>query len=280
MVNIAFAGIYPFSEVHLTSLLDAENIRVKYVLTSQRKRPLLSSAFAQKFAGPNAPRFVGSQSELQSLLKSDLSFLESAWLVSAGFPEKLLRSTLELFDGRTMNVHPSLLPEHRGPDPVRRGILDGDNIFGFSFHSLTNRFDVGNIYHQSSMSLSANLITEEVVSRLAAKSAATLVRMFRGEHLWNVKLSEKIKWELHGYENATTRENFQLLGSDSSDQVSRKIRAAGLSREVYWTSGEGRVKTLSAPASLGVQASSYIHLAGNLIEVSWETGGVVTVVYR
>ena len=46
---------------------------------------------------------------------------------------------------RFFNLHPSLLPRHRGHDPVFHGMLAGDGSFGFTVHALAPRVDTGAI---------------------------------------------------------------------------------------------------------------------------------------
>lgn len=69
-------------------------------------------------------------------------------VVSAGYslllPEDLYRGVAQA----GINVHPSLLPQYRGADPVRRAILDGVAETGVSLHLLTQAFDEGPLLWQ------------------------------------------------------------------------------------------------------------------------------------
>jgi methionyl-tRNA formyltransferase len=48
-----------------------------------------------------------------------------------------------------LNLHPSMLPAYRGPDPITRQLSDGQGNFGVSLHLLTRRFDQGDIVAQT-----------------------------------------------------------------------------------------------------------------------------------
>ncbi|HYI49394.1 MAG TPA: phosphoribosylglycinamide formyltransferase [Allosphingosinicella sp.] len=56
-------------------------------------------------------------------------------LLSAGFVSK--------WEGRILNIHPSLLPLHKGLDTHRRALLAGDEYAGCSVHLVTADLDSG-----------------------------------------------------------------------------------------------------------------------------------------
>src|ERR671936_350010 len=47
-----------------------------------------------------------------------------------------------------LNIHPSLLPRHRGPEPIYWTISSGDREAGISIHLTTERTDAGPILAQ------------------------------------------------------------------------------------------------------------------------------------
>jgi methionyl-tRNA formyltransferase len=47
------------------------------------------------------------------------------------------------------NLHPSMLPQHRGPDPIGQQLASGNQGFGVTLHLLNARFDQGDIVAQS-----------------------------------------------------------------------------------------------------------------------------------
>ena len=56
-----------------------------------------------------------------------------------------------ILDGRsTINVHPSLLPQYRGPAPIENAIINGDQHTGITLQTIsTEAFDKGIIFAQS-----------------------------------------------------------------------------------------------------------------------------------
>ena len=50
-----------------------------------------------------------------------------------------------------LNIHPSYLPDHRGPEPVMWGLLDRQQAFGITLHMIDSRVDTGEIVSQASV---------------------------------------------------------------------------------------------------------------------------------
>jgi methionyl-tRNA formyltransferase len=56
-----------------------------------------------------------------------------------------------------INVHPALLPHHRGPFPTFHALMTRDPLFGVTVHKLTAKIDAGNILAQTCMVLSPDI---------------------------------------------------------------------------------------------------------------------------
>lgn len=84
-----------------------------------------------------------------------------------------------------VNVHPSLLPRHRGASPVAATILAGDAVTGVTLLCLDEGLDTGPILAQEEMALQGNETCGELTAKLASRGARLLVRtlpaFLRGE---------------------------------------------------------------------------------------------------
>ena len=69
------------------------------------------------------------------------------------FPSVLSPAVLELPSAGAINVHMSLLPKHRGPDPLFWTYLGDDRETGVTVHWLTDRADAGDIVLQRKIPL-------------------------------------------------------------------------------------------------------------------------------
>ena len=88
----------------------------------------------------------------------------------AGYMRLLSKSFVERWAGRILNIHPSLLPLHKGLDTHRRALLAGDEYAGCTVHVVTDDLDSGPIIAQSKVkilprddadSLAARVLEEE-----------------------------------------------------------------------------------------------------------------------
>lgn len=79
---------------------------------------------------------------------------ENVELVLVGtWSEKLEMSVINIPVIGTVNVHPSLLPQYRGPNPYLQTILQGEEKSGVTFHLMNEKFDSGSILAQKEIEI-------------------------------------------------------------------------------------------------------------------------------
>lgn len=69
-------------------------------------------------------------------------------IVLAGYMRILSPSFIAQFAGRIINIHPSLLPRHKGLDTHRRVLQAGDTEHGATVHLVENELDSGPLLMQ------------------------------------------------------------------------------------------------------------------------------------
>jgi phosphoribosylglycinamide formyltransferase 1 len=106
------------------------------------------------------------------------------WLVLAGFMRILTPAFVRRFEGRMLNVHPSLLPAFTGLHTHRRAIEAGCKLAGATVHFVTADLDHGPI------------VAQAVVPVLAQDTEACLAqRVLEREH---VLYPMALRWCLEG----------------------------------------------------------------------------------
>ena len=110
----------------------------------------------------------------------------------AGYDQLLHRSFFEHFTGRTINVHPSLLPRHGGRGmmgmAVHRSVLAaGDSETGATVHEVTPELDAGPALAQARLAV----IPEERAEELAA-------RVLELEHRLVVEVLKRLSGSMTG----------------------------------------------------------------------------------
>lgn len=80
---------------------------------------------------------------------------ETHLLVTASFGRILRPSLLRLFPpAQRLNVHPSLLPAYRGPAPIQRALMRGENVTGVCVIDMMEKkegIDAGSVWGCESM---------------------------------------------------------------------------------------------------------------------------------
>lgn len=74
-------------------------------------------------------------------------------LLVSGFAIILKKPLLELPRIGCINMHSSLLPRHRGPNPFSAAIVQGDSHSGVTFHVVEEGIDTGDILDQTSFEI-------------------------------------------------------------------------------------------------------------------------------
>src|SRR5439155_12943438 len=106
-------------------------------------------------------------------------------IVIAAYGQILPRAVLDLPPLGCINVHPSLLPRHRGPSPIPAAILAGDDTTGASIMVLDEGMDSGPVLAQTTLPIDAEDDAQTLAPRLAEVGArlleTTLPRWAAGE---------------------------------------------------------------------------------------------------
>jgi phosphoribosylglycinamide formyltransferase-1 len=84
----------------------------------------------------------------------------------AGFMRILSPSFVEEWNGRIVNIHPSLLPKYRGLDTHARALAAGDAISGCSVHIVTEELDAGEVLGQAEVPVQPTDTPESLEQRV------------------------------------------------------------------------------------------------------------------
>ncbi len=88
-------------------------------------------------------------------------------LLSVCYPRLIPVATVELFADHSLNIHPSLLPDLRGPDPMFWTFHRGTRIAGVTLHKLSPEYDAGPIVAQQQVDWVEGESESALESRLA-----------------------------------------------------------------------------------------------------------------
>ena len=89
-------------------------------------------------------------------------------VVLAGFMRILAAAFVRRYQGRMLNIHPSLLPAYPGLDTHRRALADGPRVHGCTVHYVTPEVDHGPIVAQRSLEVVDGDDPESLAARVLA----------------------------------------------------------------------------------------------------------------
>ncbi|ROQ29960.1 phosphoribosylglycinamide formyltransferase [Gallaecimonas pentaromativorans] len=97
----------------------------------------------------------GDRESYDAALVAAVSDFSADLVVLAGFMRILTPVFVSAFEGKLLNIHPSLLPKYKGLDTHQRALDAGDSEHGVSVHFVTAELDGGPVIAQAKVAIEA-----------------------------------------------------------------------------------------------------------------------------
>ena len=114
---------------------------------------------------------------LKLLKKKKINFI-----CLAGFMKILSKEFIKKFNGKIINIHPSLLPKYKGLDTHRRAIKNKDKFAGCTVHYVTAKLDSGKIIIQKKIKISnkdnSSSLGEKILKQEHKLYPAAIMKIF------------------------------------------------------------------------------------------------------
>ena len=177
-VRTVFMGTPQFAVTILESLLQG-SYQVLAVYTQPDKpagrgRPVVFPP-VKKLALERQIPVIQPETFKSSEVVEKLASFQPELIIVAAFGAILPPEVLSLPKFACLNVHPSLLPRHRGPSPVANTILCGDELTGVTIMLMDAGLDTGPILAQEKAGISFMNTTGSLSSTLADVGAKLLL---------------------------------------------------------------------------------------------------------
>jgi methionyl-tRNA formyltransferase len=192
---------------------------------------------------------------------AELAALQPDLAVVAAYGEILRRRVLEIPPLGYVNIHPSLLPRHRGPTPVAGAILAGDSETGVSIMRLDRGMDSGPLLAQVTVPLSPT-----------ARAGPLTEDLFRlGSNLLLEVLPPYIAGELHPQEQNHSQATVTRLLSRDDRIIDWSLPAVVIERRIRafdpWpgTAGTWREQPIKILAARVQDDRSVVEPPGSLL---------------
>lgn len=125
----------------------------------------LAAALGIPTASVDHRRFGKDRSGFETALSAALAPHAPDLICLAGFMRVLTAGFVSQWEGRLLNIHPSLLPRHKGLHTHARALDAGDSHHGCTVHEVTPALDDGPILGQARLVIEAG----DTPDRLAAR---------------------------------------------------------------------------------------------------------------
>lgn len=131
---------------------------------------------------------------------------------------------ISLFPKGILNIHPSLLPKHRGPTPIESAILNGDNKTGVSIMQLVKAMDAGPVYAQAEIPLAGDEAKQDLADRLLEIGNVMLLDLLP-EMLAEDVVAIPQDDSRATYDNLLSKNDGAIDWNKPAEQIEREIRA-------------------------------------------------------
>lgn len=123
--------------------------------------------------------FRGDRAAFEAALQDKLAAARPDILCLAGFMRVLTGDFVRRWEGRMINIHPSLLPKYTGLNTHARALAAGDTEHGCSVHEVTAVLDDGPILGQARVDIELGDTAETLAAKVLVQEHRLYPAMLR-----------------------------------------------------------------------------------------------------
>ncbi len=230
-MRILFAGTPEIAVPSLLAIMESEHELCGILTNPDRERgrgrkpafPAVKEALLSAGGGESTIPVLQFE-QLRSEARDAVAELKPDLLAVFAYGKIFGPKFLSLFPAGSVNVHPSLLPEHRGAAPIPSAILDGDSETGITIQKLALEMDRGDILARVRRPLDGSETTA-LLTAWAAEEGARLLLDTIGRLEIGTITPEPQDEELATYSRKIVREDGLIDWNLSAVELDRRIRA-------------------------------------------------------
>ena len=168
---------------------------------------------------------IKSKSANSEQFKKEVIKLNPDFIIVGTWSEKLKKEIIQLPKIATINVHPSLLPKYRGPNPYLQTILHMENESGITFHLMNEKYDAGPILLQKNIKIEPEYTGKELKEKTvieARRGITELLNMIADDFVIPVEQNENTATYFPQIKNDDIMINFT---KKTAKEISAQIKA-------------------------------------------------------
>ena len=164
---------------------------------------------------------IKTNSANSSSFRKQLLQLNPDIMIVASWSERIKKEVFDIPKIATINLHPSLLPKYRGPNPYMRTILNMEEKSGVTFHLMDENFDSGAILEQRTVEITQNDTAKELKAKTVLVARGAICELLE-------KLSEDVIFPIQQDENKSTYYSTEfdpeVVFTENANKISAQIR--------------------------------------------------------
>ena len=168
---------------NLQAILDAIaagtlDAQVVGVFSAKPDAPALQRV-AEPLRWSRTPKSCGGRDAFDAVLADAVAASAPDWIICVGYMRILGAAFVRRFQGRLLNIHPSLLPLYKGLHTHQRALDAGDAEHGASVHFVTAELDAGAVIAQARVPVQAGDDADALAARVLAVEHPLLLQVLR-----------------------------------------------------------------------------------------------------
>jgi len=157
--------------------------------------------------------------------KREILKLNADIILVGTWKEKLQKEIIDLPTIATINVHPSLLPKYRGPNPYIQTILNGEKFSGVTFHLMTEKFDEGPILAQQKIEILPSYTSKELKAQTVYQARLLLSEILKKLNVGIIQPIEQDEEQATYFSNISGDEKMLDFVNMTSHDICNTVRA-------------------------------------------------------
>lgn len=139
--------------------------------------------------------------------------------------ERLCKETFSIPTIATVNVHPSILPKYRGPNPYMQSILHGEEYSGVTLHLVDENYDAGAILAQEKVKIEKDDTSKELRERSVVVARGLVCDFIRGlNDNITMPIAQSEKFASY-FPNITGEERMLDFSNQTAEEICKTVRA-------------------------------------------------------
>jgi len=139
--------------------------------------------------------------------------------------ERIKREIFEVPRLAAVNVHPSLLPKYRGPNPYLQVIKNQEPFTGFTFHLIDEKFDSGAILYQKRVEILPYYTSKELRDKVTYEVRTSLPKFLGALDRGEIIPLEQNEAKATYFPNIEEEEMMLDFERETAAQIAARIRA-------------------------------------------------------